>query len=883
MIRQSGHLIWLLLAPFFHHGNRWTRKTVRRHEAAFWLARSRIDHARFRVLSGFFQRRRSFGESITTTVVAWEIAKAIVLPVLLAAVFVILLTWFDHSLFPSLLDYLANTGHTILPKSIVASVEQTLGGWLRAIAPGQTADGAHGALLVTGAQVTGAFLGLYFTAISVVAGTAYDDVPPDLRSVLIEDRIGSVYLKVVGFTGSACLFALGMLALGYSLGTGSALAFAVLGVASVLSFVTLGKRVFTFLDPEAVTRQLSNDIATAVNATAATGFLAKDRSIQSHHQRTAARKIDAWEELVTVSIGRSQSASALKVIGAKAVSLLHRYSEAKFSIPKTSQWFERMFVHPSYLLAGGRQLTIASRVGWMDPKMEPDHLWLEKRIGEIIQRVVMALLEKGNSRSCVEILDSFDGWIARSANQFRVREMEMGLQIASRIGSAIRWKSAEMQEGTDRDRLYGLAVLDNLVQSVPNAAGSLNQRLSSLPLEQLLQHASKAAFDESRPLEVFSPKLRAVVESLRKAHLFEKDVEGSVQTPSWFVQHHLARLLSEDVRTTFESLLNGAERWLPSQARQLGRDGPIEGSIAVIGRGLESVFKLEASAEMVVNTLEKLKRHRAEVVGEEWPNVNSEEWQKRLRKLRLTFIEELVELVPRLPTTPPKGDLPDSFGFAYTTLCNATFDALGEMDTATFELVYPVLLPNTLAAHDRVRSELIESPVENALALSVDIILDVIEISGYAYLWKFALGKEGFWDCVTSVWDVLLSGHQNPERLINIIALGADFHQGQFSISPRSTIRQQWRQRATHILRDKGFAPRGFLSDAVPTVIAIDPVASSYIQEKDIHDARDLMLSEYILKRPEAQGIQAPRSVVNIRRGASRVSDNRQAGRVEGR
>ncbi|MDE0357075.1 MAG: hypothetical protein OXN92_04950, partial [Gammaproteobacteria bacterium] len=212
---------------------------------------------------------------------ARQILRAIFLPVLLAAGAVVFFVWFDQSLLPTILDYLENTAGAIPPESAWALVEGVVS-WVRAMAPGQPAEGAHAALLVTGAQVTGAFLGLYFAAISVVAGNAYGDVPPDLRSVLIEDPVGSFYLKVVGFTGGACLFGLGTLALGYSFGAGSAVVFALLGAASVLSFINLGKRVFEFLDPEAVTSSLAGDIATAVNSVAGTGLLARDRSIQAH-------------------------------------------------------------------------------------------------------------------------------------------------------------------------------------------------------------------------------------------------------------------------------------------------------------------------------------------------------------------------------------------------------------------------------------------------------------------------------------------------------------------------------------------------------------------------------------------------------------------------
>ena len=879
LIRRPSRLTWLALAPFLHRGNRWTRKATRRQEPAFWVTRNRVGRVRFKVLRALFQRRRSFREGLTATVVFRGILRAIFFPVLLSGGFVVFLVWFDHSLLPAFLNYLRDSGLGMLPESIA---EPTLS-WARALASKQPLEGAHGTLLGTGAQVTGVFLGLYFAAISVVAGTAYGDVPSELRSVLIEDRVGRFYLSVVAFTGGACLFALGTQALGYSLGVGSAVTFALLGAASMLTFIPLGKRVFGFLDAGAVTRSLTADIATAVQSVAASGILAGDRSIQAHHQKVAARKLDAWEEMVLVSSGRLQSSSALRVIGQNAVSLLRWYSEAKLPIAKTSQWFERAPEHPSYLVAGGSRLSMAVRTAtWIHPQMEPDHLWLEKRVGEIIQRVVVALGQKGSNRPCAEVLESFYGWIARSAHQFRVPDMEMGLQVASQIGGAIRGASAEMSEATDRDRFHGLAVLDGLARALPNAAGHLYQRLGTLRLDELLNDASKAAIRESLPLEGFPPRLRANIESLRLEHSVERDVEGSIQTPSWYTRHHAARLLSVDIRITFESLLNRAEQWLPSQAKSLREEGAVEAAVMVIQRGLEAVSKLKVCAEDTNSRLEELKRHRVKTAGEEWPDVNLKRWQERLRVLRLTFINELVHLTPLLATTPPTGDLPDGFGFAYTTLCDAMIEALEDMDAATFELVYPIVVPSALKAHDRVRTELAESSFESALYFSTDVMLDVMDVSGYAYLWKFGLGEDRFWDNVTGAWDDVLSRYRRPAHLITLIARGEDFHKQRLATSPRSEIRWQWRGRIRQLLEDRGFAPRNIVSKTLPKVIAIDPAASSYLQHWEFCKARDLMLSEYLLKRPEVEGIDLPRGVEDLRQRAKRVSDNRASRRVEG-
>ena len=113
MIRPSIRLCWLLLTPFLHRGNRWTRKAARRQEPEFWLTRDRIGRVRFKVLSALYRGRHSFRERRTATVVAKGILRAILFPVLLAAGAVVLLVWFDRSLLPTLLDYSENAGRAI--------------------------------------------------------------------------------------------------------------------------------------------------------------------------------------------------------------------------------------------------------------------------------------------------------------------------------------------------------------------------------------------------------------------------------------------------------------------------------------------------------------------------------------------------------------------------------------------------------------------------------------------------------------------------------------------------------------------------------------------------------------------------------------------------
>jgi hypothetical protein len=52
-------------------------------------------------------------------------------------------------------------------------------------------------LLSTVAQISGIFLGLYFTAVGVVVSAVYSRVPGDVRALLVQEKTGNLYLRIV--------------------------------------------------------------------------------------------------------------------------------------------------------------------------------------------------------------------------------------------------------------------------------------------------------------------------------------------------------------------------------------------------------------------------------------------------------------------------------------------------------------------------------------------------------------------------------------------------------------------------------------------------------------------------------------------------------------
>jgi hypothetical protein len=213
---------------------------------------------------------------------------------------------------------------------------QRLSGSLNSIKSDAGAFTAFTTMLGTIAQVAGVFLGLYFATLSLLASSSYRDVPADLRAIVVEERAGSVYLKLVAFTCAVALCMLGLSSIGLHAGALSAVAVTILSVVSTLSFLPLGIRAFSFFDPGSLAVHLTERVERAALDATPRGYLWDDRSFQSHSQREAAHAMDILRSLVDVTAGTAHSARSMLTIGRRSLSTLRQYSRTKADIPPTT-------------------------------------------------------------------------------------------------------------------------------------------------------------------------------------------------------------------------------------------------------------------------------------------------------------------------------------------------------------------------------------------------------------------------------------------------------------------------------------------------------------------------------------------------------------------
>ena len=163
-------------------------------------------------------------------------------------------------------------------------------------------SGGPSDILNTLAQVAGIFLGLYFTAVGVVASTVYAHVPRNVRSFLMREKVSNFYIRSVAFLGAISTLLLFMDILGFKPGILNILFVTFLGIFSIFSFLVLGRRVFNFFDPTALVNYLAIDVIRWIRSATPLGFEWQNPSFQTYSQRRAEELLATYRDIVFLVI-----------------------------------------------------------------------------------------------------------------------------------------------------------------------------------------------------------------------------------------------------------------------------------------------------------------------------------------------------------------------------------------------------------------------------------------------------------------------------------------------------------------------------------------------------------------------------------------------------
>lgn len=820
----------------------------------YWRARKLTSSLKFRVNRGAFRTKSRVLEMKEKSGVFREILFNVIYKMAMAVVAVLILLSVEHA-FPH---------STILVR------------W--SVKP----EAEYG-FFATLAQVAATMLGLYFTAVSLVASTSYARAPGNLRALIIEEQVGNFYFSFLAHFAATAVTMLAAVSLGVPIGALNIFWLSFLGLFAVFSFVLLGLRTFSFFDPTALVRHLNPRLARAMSEVTPTGYKWLDPSFQSHQQRDADRAIEAYANLIVIAEqSENLNARTLVELAEGLFAALNHYALIKCRIPTKSLWFRRHPKHKQWLLAPSHELEIARSTDTaLQPEMVPDLNWFENNINQALTKIITRLCTRADLTGLITVLNAAQIY-ARNAATLGCPEEAFILLNA--VGAELESSFADVifdstSDDSIKQSLNRLAAIDMHALAVMNVLLGTSHALEMTNCATFAQQTTQIEWRKSAAIyhnKNFPREVLKQYEEIQDRLFFEEEVEGKIVTPDWlqceFAALGYTRFLAEivgSILAKFETRFGDAV-----ELRVNAKD--FIGATSLIHRGLEATNKLDVHLPRIRaywDDLVILNRSR----DWEWPTINWDDFSKRITALRDRQIKHLTACISTLINFPNKQQFPDLFGQTYSILADSCFDALIRGDEAIFTAVFPPYFTMAFQAHQRVRSVLGKITNQNVVA-TLGPLSDLLAISGFAELYS-AHTTKNFNSVSRKIWDALFNGQTDDASRKNLIVLLSATKEPLLGTSSRDMLRFRW-QRSTCDYFDKHGIPVddfGFSSYRKNHIRHPSPLVRVFASRGDLlNDPEDIFFAVYLFMRPEASGLKVPEMIKSYQQALNRETSGKE-------
>lgn len=825
----------------------WKSLTFRKYEWQFsriyWLLLRFRYKAQFLLGKTAFGTRARFRSARESSSVAWSILKATIGSLISAGVIAAILIGLDYLLFTHGARY------------------------VEALKARPAVDPAtYIGVLTTLAEVAGAFLGLYFTAVSVVASTAYSRAPHDVRALLLREKLGNFYIRIVAHAAALSFIFLTLSAFGLKASIVPFVAISGLGVIAIYSFVVLGLRAFYFFNPGTLSDAIVFDLVRQVRLATPDGFRWQDISFQSHYQQEADRLLRTFQSVVQLTLPKDGATGApVAELCSTLLSFWTYYSKLKLRIPTESYWFKRIHRHQNWLTSDYNEVNIALATGtYIRPELKPDLLWLESQLKDILCHCVTGVLKQGDVQAALTIVDDLRKTLQAVSANYSIEESR---QVIRAIAHVLRKELEKTPAGVpksqeDMDRLTPtLALLEHHTLGLINIFLGFSERMRSIS-QTSFDDLFVAAKKRREFLSYVGAMPREVIQQAEYVSLgleAERAVEGQSVSPVWYQRQMLVLGFLRFLTPTLKKLVDDLESEVAGEADRLISQKRIVYAAEVLQRGMEACHKSAVALEEAQKCLTRLGPCQR-VPDVPWPLPDWTALEQKVQKVRERVIAGLAKLSPALSVMPQFDQWPDYFGHAYSVCADECIAFLASRNVSLFKEVFPSFFEAALIAHNRLRSQLAQTEVRARMALSSDPIIDLLDISGYALIYS-ELDSLSFWDIARQTWDEYLTKLPDPKQTAEFIASLVEYRRTFFAVSPRAVFRTAWQQELEaqlvqrKLIEKRFFGPGEFLEEPAthPSKIIRALTRSGYVFD----NAHDVFMVCYLLKRPEASGLQA--------------------------
>ena len=551
---------------------------------------------------------------------------------------------------------------------------------------------AYRDFLTTLAQISGIFLGLYFTAVSVVISTAYTQVPKSVLKILLDEKIGNVYIKIVALLGAVSILMLLLVIYGESPGFLNLILISILGILSILSFIQLGKRLFYFFDPIHLNEAPYNEIKRLIKLPTVYNDNWEKVQYQADYQKKTEIQLNIYHDILDVTKDKSHlKGDSQRILAARSLELLKKYIKEKSSIPTESNWFRLNPKFSNLLIVdvmNYSKVDIATKTKTLVPP-EPiiDNYWFEKKIEDIVVDSLESLLENGSLNDVLALSNNINDTLKQISFDLAIKE---SLMLYRSLNAVIYNKLINNNNFDSNDDNYSLIIglidyygvwLINILLGFHNKLETINDEVFSDVIKNIEWNKSNTIYGHQMPVDVTKQ-----LEYLQKRLLFEFKVEGDIITPFWYQNQLAAFGFVKFICSVSHQFIQEIERVYKLQLDELIKNEKYYFLGPFIQRGLETCEKIQIKEiKIYYENISKLRK----INDIHWPEKDWKELEAGINRIKKHLLITLSKTIIEIEKIPLTGDIPDYFGQLYYYIGEECYNSFINGDESLFNDLFP--------------------------------------------------------------------------------------------------------------------------------------------------------------------------------------------------
>lgn len=740
----------------------------------FWRARHGIGWLNFRRLRTGFQLKNGVNTATTEAQYWRAMSKGTFIPIILAIAVGIALYVFERNI--SFFTDIGWVNDSFIGRYLLQELN----------------NDTYVQMLTVIAGVMGVFLGLYFNAVStVISSETYSSASGDVRELVLKDRLGNNYVKLVAFLTSLSVVLLAFSATDIPPSHLAIPLLAIVSCLAIFAFVKLGFKTFFLSDPTLLLGTLSGELLKWVKQATYSGYQWRDPSFQEHYRKQALKSSNTLVTLAELSSSRTelQSKSHPRLLNG-LLALVSVYYDDKHLIPSDSNWYGKKSQHKQWYLTDSSDIEMATQTDTtLQPTQVPYTTWLEDDILEVVFKAYKLDADNSDYQGLYSKIASLPDFFSGIGSNWLVKD---GEKWHKRLSKDTLANLANDKEVDEVQEIYSIAVTDILASLPMSIELGFIKSVKGLDVSRLQKKLASTKWSNAEAPYQFAlpPSTVKVLEQVHYGALFEKQAHAQHSTPNWYVIELAFHDLELAIYDQWQLLINLLQDWYSETGKAMADAKKYKQSATVYSRAIELAWKLDSHIEHLKELSEALRKDgKVDFLKKaEW------DWDKeheKVAKFRDMAIKGQAELIPRLwNTKEPDPDMPDFFGGAVHRTGEACYKALITGDADTFNSLFRSYFLGILGIFESIKPQVQGWETSSAIAWMSEPILDLFDISGYAYVYAEYHNKPELWTECKNTWDTYLT---NIPQQLQSFAVISNYHQTPRGvITPRDTLRSRW-------------------------------------------------------------------------------------------